>query len=167
MSDAPSFEARLSSLEKTNRRLKSALTILIAFGLTGLGVHSMRQAYAAPPPTPIKSSSIELVDSTGKTRIALMMVKDQPSIELFGANGKVRSSLFLTSSGEGKMSMRDASGVVRTIVGVNKGMAQLSLFGPKGKLRNSVTVSKKGDPNTFHFNAKTKVIGQIKNKKKQ
>jgi hypothetical protein len=167
MSSPNAIEARLAALETTNRRLRHALTVLLVGGTCAIGVQSMREAYAAPPPpSPVSASAINLVDGAGKTRISMKMVGDQPSIHLYGADGKARSTLFLTKSGEGKMSMLDSGAVVRAIFGVNKGMAQMNLFGPEGKLRNSVTVSKKGDPNTFHFNAKTKVIGSIKNKKK-
>jgi hypothetical protein len=165
MTTTNAIDARLDALELTNRRLRGALAAVLLGGVAILGVHSIREANAAPPPGTVKGNRLELVDDTGNTRLLIRLKDGQPSLAMLDANGMVRSSYFLTKRGDAKLSMIADDKTVRAIYGVNKGMAQLSLFGPKGKLRNSVTVSKNGDPNTFHFNEKTKVIGRIKNKK--
>ncbi len=166
MTTTHDFETRLNALELANRRLRAALAVLLLGGVTVLGVQSIREAYAAPPPDTIKGNRLELIDDAGKPRLVIRLKDGQPSLSMHDANGMVRSSYFLNKTGDAKLSMISETKVPRAILGVNKGMAMLNLFGPKGKLRNSITVGKKGDPNTFHFNEKTKVIGRIKNKKK-
>ena len=116
--------ARVEQLEKANRYLKMATTIvpllMTILGMLAGCIHASSGIAGTERgnemvPTVIRTNRLDVLDEMGRVRISLMTNENQPSINLYDEQGKVRASLDSTESGS-SLSFSDATYVSRVLL---------------------------------------------------
>ena len=130
---------------------KKMIIVVISFSMIsgfigGIIAESvMRPAYSKTPniinADVVKSHSIDVVDSQGKT---LLHLGKRPGsligMDLYDQNSLIRSSLFLTINGFPMLSLYDSHGNFRASLDMINNSPSLSLSDSKGKIRASLGV---------------------------
>jgi len=135
---------RLEELEKQNRQVKRAITLLMIFVtcvvLTGAATHKGRT---------VEARQIALKDEAGNTRAVLGMRSAGPGLALYDANGnKVQALLTVLETGP-TLGLYDADGTARVLLGVTPKGATLAFNDPEGKLRAEIGFSADAPHVTF------------------
>lgn len=81
------IEQRVSELERAVRqwRAMAMVSMLIGVGAMLLG--------AAAPPGPLRATSLDIVDSSGRARVRLNVEHDTPQIALWGETNDIRAQM--------------------------------------------------------------------------
>jgi hypothetical protein len=142
--EVENLRARLERLERRTRMVVAGWVLsVVVFMLFGTTV---RQATSQPEI--LRAQRIEVVDATGRTRIALAVHPDgEAGLILVDAAGRTRAGLMLTPDGSPGLILRDAAG--RTRVGLvvrQEGTPDLGLTDVTGRLRILLFVHPDGSP---------------------
>jgi len=126
--DIESVLERLDKLERQNRRLKqSALAAFVV-------ATALVTMYATQPvPQKITAHRFDVVDDSGKMRVAISNAEGRSGIALFDAQSNPRASMTLDASGSPLMWVCDAGGKSRVSLGVFEDGPSISLRNEKGK----------------------------------
>jgi hypothetical protein len=135
---------RLEKLEKQNRQVKRAITLLMilvsCLVLTSAAAHKGRT---------LEARQIALKDEDGNTRAVLGMRSAGPGLELYDANGiKVQALLAVLRTGP-TLGFYDADGTTRVLLGVTPKGATLAFNDAEGKVRAEMGFSADAPHVTF------------------
>jgi hypothetical protein len=135
---------RLETLEKQNRRMKAAMTLLMIFAsclvMTSAAAHKART---------VEATQIALKDGAGTTRALLGMRSSGPGLALYDAKGdKVQALLTVLQTGP-TLGLYDAEGNTRVLLGVTPKGSTLAFNDPQGKLRVEIGFSADAPHVTF------------------
>jgi hypothetical protein len=135
-----SVEERLASLEKQNRRLKTA-------GFLVLGLFGSAILWACPmktqEPGNLTAQEFRLVDASGKTRGGLSIGAEGPYLSLLDSNGKERILMGLANNLP-HLTLKDANESGRIQLGIVPDSSGLMLYDSKGEPRAQLDVGNAG-----------------------
>ena len=121
-----------------------ALSGLLGGGLSGWLFQSPAQAQGA---TPLTVSELRLVDSAGRARALLSLVRGKPRLILMDQQGEFRVELGLSADGSPGLRLRDKEGRDRTALALEAaGPPGLTLSDGRGRPRLSLGLASSGAP---------------------
>jgi len=149
------LEERVESLERSNRRLK--LWVLVVLAVVG-GLVCI--AATQPVANVVRAQRFELVDAKGKVRIQLGIGgKDgqAPGAGLFDEKGQLRAALAVGADGSPFLSLYDEKGNGRAGLSAVPEGTGLTLYDEKGKGRAGLSLVANGNPLLGLYDEKGKV----------
>jgi hypothetical protein len=121
---------RLERLEKQNRRIKLAATLLLIFASSLILMSATWHKEHT-----VEARQIVLKDDEGNTRAVLGMRSAGPGLTLYGADGeRVQALLSVLQTGP-VLGLYDADGTTRVLLGVTPKGATVTFNDAEGKLR--------------------------------
>jgi hypothetical protein len=93
------------------------------------------------------AGELRLADESGRTRLLLTLVRDQPRLFMLDDNGEYRLEMGLGSSGEPHIWLRDQEGAAKVQVALTgKGLPSFTLADQRGRDRAVLALSQEGEP---------------------
>jgi hypothetical protein len=155
-----SNEERLETLEKQlarerrrNRWMLAGLLLSIGFWIVGAATPISQSTGAVP--REIRANSFVLVDGNGKTRAALALFDEGPSLVVYDGSGTVRAGLGVSQEGP-SLTLLDETRRPRTELFVNSDGPALRLKDGNGKIRLGLA-QLKGGPSLGMFDEEARM----------